>query len=138
MQINKAIKLRNPTSVRPWQHVLEPISGYLLLASSMYQNPIKYDGEWNFGPHIGDNLTVEDIVKIAIKTWGSGSYFSDVDTKQPHEAGLLKLDISKAEAELNWHPKLKAEEAISWTIDFYKSVSPYEMIKKQIEAYQRI
>lgn len=135
---NETIKIRNPKSVRPWQHVLEPISGYLQLAAQMYTSPMKYDGEWNFGPNIGDNLTVEEIVQKAIQIWGKGNYLANSDLRQPHEAGLLKLDISKAQNELAWHPKLKADEAISWTIDFYKSDSPSEMIRKQIEAYQII
>jgi CDP-glucose 4,6-dehydratase len=135
---NEPISVRNPIAIRPWQHVLEPLSGYLRLAVLMYESPSTFDSAWNFGPLLDDNLTVEDIVKIAIESWGSGEYTTPKLDNQPHEASLLKLDISKAINELNWRPKLTAKEAIKWTIDFYKSTDANTFISQQIESYQSL
>lgn len=122
---NKSVYVRNPLSIRPWQHVLEPLFGYLLLGAKLSEDPINHSTAYNFGPYDTDTLSVEDIVKTAVAIWGQGSYHQD-DTKskdQPHEAGILKLDINKAGQELNWKPKLTSTEAISWTIDWYKKPS---------------
>ncbi len=133
---DKCIEVRNPASVRPWQHVLEPLSGYLLLGALMYNEPVKFSGAYNFGPNPGDHLTVKDLVEMAIKTWGSGAWKNTGSNDQPHEAGLLKLDIGKAESMLDWHPKLNATEAIEWTINWYKKTeSVPEFTFKQINDY---
>lgn len=136
---NRAIEVRNPNAVRPWQHVLEPIFGYLLLGSKMIEEPIKYATAYNFGPSNNDNLTVKEILEIAIKSYGSGSYFIKKDKNQPHEAGLLKLDISKVSNELNWKPRFTAAEAVDITIQWYKNfnngVSPIELVKKDIQKF---
>ena len=118
---NKPVEIRNPNSVRPWQYVLEPLYGYLLLAAKMKQEPVKYSGAYNFGPYLDDNLTVEELVKSAIKSWGKGNYKLNIDKKAPHEAGLLRLDISKAILELKWKPVMKSSEAIQKTIEWYRS-----------------
>ncbi|MBF4507181.1 CDP-glucose 4,6-dehydratase [Flavobacterium sp. JLP] len=118
---DKAVVIRNPKSVRPWQHVLEPIIGYLLLGSLLAENPLEFNQPYNFGPHISDALPVEEMLNLAIQSWGKGEYKVEFDENQPHEAGLLKLDISKAITELNWEPKLDAEKAVSMTIDWYKA-----------------
>ena len=117
---NQPIEVRNPNSVRPWQHVLESISGYLLLGKKMVESPILFSDSWNFGPNADDNLTVETLVKIAIETWGCGEYVKPEQLNQPHEAGLLKLDISKTVNALNWHPKYNSLKAIKKTIQWYK------------------
>jgi CDP-glucose 4,6-dehydratase len=140
LRANKPVTVRNPQAVRPWQHVLEPLGGYLLLGAKLAFEPLKYGGAWNFGPYSEDNKTVGDLVNIAISTWGSGSYEYPTLVGQPHEAGLLKLDISKASNELNWYPKYKAEEAISRTLAWYKhyssnSTSVSELVKEDISAY---
>jgi len=121
-QQGKAIEIRNPKSVRPWQHVLEPITGYLILGGLLNQKPKKYSGAYNFGPLPKDHLTVKQLVKIAIKNWGNGEWKDISDPDQLHEAGLLKLDISKAKKDLNWRPKLNSEKAIEWTIQWYKQI----------------
>lgn len=133
---NQSLEVRNPSAVRPWQHVLEPISGYLYLAAHMFKNPIQYNSSWNFGPHADDTYTVEDLVKISIDKWGGGSYKFPNQIKVPHEAGILKLDIRKSINELSWQPKLNSKQAIEWTLDFYKSDSPKKYIEKQINEYQ--
>ncbi len=116
----KLIALRNPNSIRPWQHVLEPLSGYLLLGALLEKNAVEFSGAYNFGPLPEDHLTVQQLVEIAIKKWGSGEWEDVQNEKEPHEAKLLKLDISKAKSILNWEPKLNAEAAIEWTMDWYK------------------
>jgi CDP-glucose 4,6-dehydratase len=117
----KAITVRNPIAVRPWQHVIEPVSGYLYLGQKLSENPQKFHGAWNFGPLPEDNLTVGELVKIAIEHWGSGTFETPELKNQPHEAGLLRLDISKAIGELGWHPRWNAHTAIANTIDWYKA-----------------
>lgn len=118
---NEPIIVRNPVSVRPWQHVLEPLVGYLKLGINLFQNPVKYSEAFNFGPNLSDALSVETMVKIAIERWGKGTYEKQSSNNQPHEAGLLKLDISKTINKLDWNPKLNASEAVSMTIDWYKA-----------------
>jgi CDP-glucose 4,6-dehydratase len=135
------IVIRNPQSIRPWQHVTEPLSGYLLLGASMMQDPVKYSSAWNFGP--GDNvvLTVKEIVQESIKAWGSGNYTINQPDEQPHEAGLLMLNINKAKNELQWLPKLAAAEAIEWTIQWYRNATPesaFEFTLEQIDQYQEL
>ena len=116
---NKEIIIRNPNAIRPWQYVLEPLSGYLLLGAKMYEKGIIYSGCWNFGPMDKNIITVEDIVKQIIINWGCGKYKLDRD-EHPHEASLLKLDISKASELLNWKPIFNLEETIKMTVDWYK------------------
>ena len=117
---NKVIEIRNPDSVRPWQHVLEPLLGYLLLGAKLTEDPVLFAQPYNFGPDVGDARPVKEMVAMAIKSWGSGSFFINQSDTQPHEAGLLKLDISKASIELKWRPKMNAPEAIEKTIAWYK------------------
>lgn len=122
LQAGKPVNVRNPSSVRPWQHVLEPLSGYLLLAGLLDDSPQKFSTPYNFGPLQGDHLQVKELVEIAVNTWGHGTWNDTSDPSQPHEAALLQLDISKAIQDLQWRPKLSAAEAIEWTIDWYKQV----------------
>ncbi|CAF4669314.1 unnamed protein product, partial [Rotaria sp. Silwood1] len=96
LQSKKEIFVRNPSAIRPWQHVLEPIGGYLHLGTKIVDDPVNYSQAWNFGPNIEDDLTVEELVNLSIKFWGFGEYHKPTLTNQPHEAGLLKLDITKA------------------------------------------
>lgn len=121
LSVDKSIEIRNPNSVRPWQHVLEPLFGYLLLGSKLCNEPLKYSQAYNFGPDVNDTLPVSKMVDMATESWGGGTYFVNQVDGQPHEAGLLKLDISKAIAELNWKPKLNAGQAVSKTIAWYKN-----------------
>ncbi|WP_461453538.1 CDP-glucose 4,6-dehydratase [Mucilaginibacter sp.] len=114
------IIIRNPSSVRPWQHVLEPLAGYLLLGTKLTANPNKFTQAYNFGPHAEDALTVKHMVELAIDAWTEGSYDVIQIDNQPHEAGLLKLDISKAINELGWKPKFNASKAVKFTIEWYK------------------
>lgn len=117
---NRKVIIRNPTAVRPWQHVLEPVVAYLILGTKLVNDPLTYSTAYNFGPEATDTLPVSEMVNLAIKCWGCGGFEFQNSNKNPHEAGLLKLDISKAIAELKWRPKYQALEAIEKTIEWYK------------------
>jgi len=117
---DETIAVRNPHAVRPWQHVLEPLAGYLVLAACLHENPALCSPAYNFGPLPGDHLTVKALVELAIKQWGGGQWKDVSDHTQPHEATLLQLDIKLAQKELHWQPKLSAREAIEWTINWYR------------------
>ncbi len=120
LSANETIQVRNPNAVRPWQHVLEPLNGYLTLTAKQLEDPVNFSDAYNFGPHPADNLTVLQIVEEAIAIWGSGTYHLPQIIDAPHEAGLLQLDISKATNKLNWAPKYSANSAIGKTIQWYK------------------
>ncbi|WP_275826580.1 CDP-glucose 4,6-dehydratase [Paraflavitalea sp. CAU 1676] len=120
LQANQTIEVRNPKAVRPWQHVLEPLLGYLSLAARLKLAPFEYSKAYNFGPQPEDHLTVRELVETAIDAWGLGNWQDASNQDQPHEAGLLKLSIERAIQELKWKPKLQAAEAIRWTIEWYK------------------
>jgi CDP-glucose 4,6-dehydratase len=120
LNMDEAVTIRNPNAVRPWQHVLEPLTGYLLLGSKLLNDPIKYSQAYNFGPDAAAALSVKELVEIGINCWGRGNYQVINEPNQPHEAGLLKLDISKAISDLGWKPKMSAKEAIENTLNWYK------------------
>lgn len=117
---NKKIIVRNPESIRPWQHVLEPVVGYLYLGSQLAKDPVGKSQAYNFGPRHEDALSVIDMLKLCIKEWGSGDFKIERNSNEPHEAGLLKLDISKVASELKWTPKMNASQAVDLTIQWYK------------------
>ncbi|MBX3256851.1 MAG: CDP-glucose 4,6-dehydratase [Chitinophagaceae bacterium] len=137
LQSRQNIIVRNPLSVRPWQHVLEPLTGYLLLGGLLNKHHEKYSTAFNFGPLPGDHLTVKTLVEKAIKSWGNGTWTVASNSGQPHEAGLLQLDITKAQNELKWKPRLDAASSIDWTIDWYKQPSnkKKEFTLHQINTY---
>lgn len=134
----ETVTLRNPQSVRPWQHVLEPLSAYLLLAAKMTNEPQRFSTAFNFGPDKNDELSVEELTKIFLSAYGRETQYSVAQSdKNPHEANLLLLDSSKAHHELGWKPKLSARQAIEWSAQWYadKSKSAQEKCSEQIEAY---
>jgi CDP-glucose 4,6-dehydratase len=134
---NKPLWVRNPDSVRPWQHVLEPLSGYLYLGMKMAENPSAFAQAYNFGPNAEDNLTVKQLVELALKIWGSGEYQFLPEENAPHEAKLLQLDISKAINQLGWKPKWDSKKAIEMTLDWYKNYknNALEITEAQIRQY---
>ena len=135
----KIIEVRNPRAVRPWQHVLEPLGGYLLLGGLLNDLPETYSGAYNFGPLPSDHLTVEELVQLCIRYWGKGEWKDTGSKDQPHEAGLLKLDISKAMKKLSWQPKLNAAQAIEWTVEWYKASTDIAgFTTKQIKDYMAL
>jgi CDP-glucose 4,6-dehydratase len=117
---NDIINIRNPKAIRPWQHVLEPLFGYLLLAMNLKSSPELYSGAYNFGPNSNDVFSVEKLVNLCIKIFERGDYKLSDEINSKHEAGILKLDISKAFEKIGWKPLYNAEEAITKTIDWYK------------------
>lgn len=117
---NKVITVRNPRSIRPWQHVLEPLSGYLTLAAAMDSDPVKFASAYNFGPDMENIYSVEELVNLAIARWGKGKYKNAVKKGDHHEAGILMLDIQKAKEELGWEPKWDSKTSISKSIDWYR------------------
>jgi CDP-glucose 4,6-dehydratase len=141
-------KVRNPTSIRPWQHVLEPIRGYLMLAQKNYEFPDEYAEAWNFGPEDSDSKTVEYVVQALADFWGSplAQYsLEDIRDKPKtvlHEAKNLSLDISKARARLNWSPLINLDEAIRLTMEWHKARSNGKIVRDitldQIEQYQKL
>ena len=140
LNTNKEVVIRNPKAVRPWQHVFEPLFGYLELGLKLNSDPIKYAQAYNFGPNTNDALSVEEMVFRSIKSWGAGKYNVEVNSNNPHEAGLLKLDITKATTELNWKPVLNAQTAVELTINwykkYYKNISATELMESDIKYYQ--
>jgi CDP-glucose 4,6-dehydratase len=127
---NKTVQIRNPKAVRPWQHILEPLSGYLTLGIFISQNPVEYAGAFNFGPYAEDVLTVQEMASLAIKIWGNGNIEFPILENQPHEASLLCLDISKATEKLKWKPKWNAQQALEYTLNWYKAYYYNENIDK--------
>jgi CDP-glucose 4,6-dehydratase len=117
---NKKVTLRHPKAVRPWQHVLDVLHGYLLLGQKLYDNPREFSESFNFSPVENKEVNVEEVVRNFISEIGSGSYKVDLDKADLHEAGILKLDSSKAIKKLGWMPKYKTGDSISKTAIWYK------------------
>ena len=138
----QTIELRNPTSTRPYQHVLEPIMAYLLIAEKQYQNS-EYAGKYNVGPEESSCLTTEKLVAEFCWHWrdktGVKPVYTVEDRKGPHEANFLKLDCSKIRSRLGWKPVWDAErmisETVEWIVAYSRDDNVYNMMKKQIEEY---
>ena len=135
---NKKIILRNPNFNRPWQHVLEPLKGYLLLAKYQFKNPKKYSGAWNFGTRPNTLTSVKNIVMYIIQFWGKGILISKKNNF--YEQENLQLNIKKAQKKLNWHPTYDIKNSVKITVDWYykvlqKKESPIEVTNYQIKKY---
>ena len=142
---HQPIGIRNPRAIRPWQHVLEPLSGYLRLGAALWQEPQKYSGPWNFGPDDSSHLTVVAMTDRLIKYWGSGAWKNLSDPNDLHEANLLKLNCDKAHAGLNWHSVLTIDECLQMTADWYKKFytgsrkeAMYPFCVAQIRKYEEM
>lgn len=137
ISFGETVGLRNPNSVRPWQHVLEPLGAYLLLAAKMSEDPARYSTAYNFGPAPEDMLTVEDLTKLFIEYYGAGSYKIFEEDGAPHEAKLLLLNSEKAYKQLSWKPQMDARTSIQWTAEWYadKHHTAHEKCIAQIEKY---
>ena len=133
----KPIIIRNPKSTRPWQHVLEPLSGYILLAKKLYSKPKKYSGAWNFGPVNNDSMNVEKIVREFINYFGYGKLVIDKKNDFGHEAALLQLNCDKARRILGWNSKWNTKETIKKVAEWYKfdNAKKIEITKIQINEY---
>ncbi len=139
LQNDESIVVRNPSAIRPWQHILDPLGGYLLLGAKLSQDPQQFMAAWNFGPRNGDVLNVEELVKYAIKFWGNGNYECPQLVTQPHEAHFLKLDITKSLDSLHWEPRLNALQSIEHTVYEYKQLIKGNngVISEQIAGFDR-
>jgi len=141
---DSAIPIRNPNAVRPWQHVLDPLSGYLSLAGAMMQRPCsKWCTGWNFGPISGSEATVAQLVEHFIEHWGSGSWQNCGSPEQPHEAKFLRLCIDHALSDLEWHPHWQWQTAVTRTVSWYKSVLSQKTharhaCETDIETYEQL
>lgn len=138
---NTPVEIRNPAAVRPWQHVLEPLSGYLLLGQKLFEYGKPYAKSYNFGPCTDNVLTVADVAKRIVQYYGKG--LVEVGKKNPlHEAGLLTLDISKAQKELGWSPSLNIDDTLKNTVEwyrrFYNNEPVFDYTLKQITDYQNL
>lgn len=135
----RPINIRRPQAVRPWQHVLEPLSGYLLLAARMLEEPELYSGAWNFGPEHRSSRTVEELVASVVTSWGNGEYRVQYDPDAPPEAGLLFLNWDKASHELKWQPRWDFSQAVEETVRWYKLYSRGQDVgafsREQIHRY---
>jgi CDP-glucose 4,6-dehydratase len=134
---SETVGLRNPASVRPWQHVLEPLGAYLLLGAKMSEDGVAYSTAYNFGPNPEDMLTVEDLTKIFIEAFGAGDYKDTGDERSLHEAKLLLLDSGKALTDMGWKSQMDARTAIRWTAQWYadKHHNANEKCLAQIKNY---
>lgn len=138
LESNKPIEIRSPKSIRPWQHVLEPLGGYMLLAKKMWENPTFYCEGWNFGPRMESVSTVWDVATKVIENYGKGSLKDISNPSSLHEAKLLMLDISKAKFNLGWEPKMNIDETIKMTVNWYTRYhkeDPYQLAVSQIQEY---
>ena len=136
---NEKVIIRNPNAIRPWQHVLEPLYGYLLLGAKLYTEGCVYAEGWNFGPDDSDAKPVEWIIKTLCSLWGENAAYALDNQPQPHEATYLKLDCSKAKARLGWYPKWNIETALNkiveWTKSCYRGDDMRYICESQIEQY---
>ncbi len=135
----KAVQVRNPRAVRPWQHVLEPLAGYLQLAEHLHATPALFAEGWNFGPDEKDVVPVETVVSTITRLWGSPASWAADKGAHPHEAHFLKLDSSKARSRLGWSPHLGLQTALEWTVGWYKTqaqgADARQLTLAQIERY---
>lgn len=138
---NRAVQIRNPHATRPWQHVLEPLHGYLTLAERLYSDGSGFAEAWNFGPDGDDANPVEWIVKQLARCWGQGATWQVDRGNHPHEANYLKLDISKAAQRLHWRPVLCLDEALGLVVDWSRAKATGTDMRaytlEQIATYQR-
>ncbi|MBN1983897.1 MAG: CDP-glucose 4,6-dehydratase [Chitinivibrionales bacterium] len=138
----KPIIIRNPAAIRPWQHVLEPLFGYLSVAQKLFEEGPEFGQPWNFGPNDDDCKPVIDIVEYICKQWGDNAHFTVSDNYGPHEAHYLKLDCSKSKNLLHWKPHLNLHASldiiISWYKNFRKNADMHTISSNQILEYERL
>jgi CDP-glucose 4,6-dehydratase len=136
------VVIRRPDAVRPWQHVLEPLTGYLLLAELLTADPREFGEAWNLGPPADEARSVSWVVDRLAARWGDGASWVGDDREQPHEAGLLQVDAAKARARLGWRPRLGLEDGLRWTVDWYRRFGAGEdataLTLEQIAQYETI
>ena len=138
----RKVDIRNPHAVRPWQHVMEPLRGYLTLAEQLFEHGPSFGEGWNFGPNDEDAKPVGWIVEQMAALWGGGAHWQIDTGEHPHEAHYLKLDISKARSRLDWHPALRLQDALALIIDWSKQrqagANMRQLTIAQLQTYQAL
>lgn len=138
LEAGKPIDIRSHKAIRPWQHVLEPLSGYMLLAKKMWESPTEYCEGWNFGPRAESISTVWEVASKVVSHYGSGTLRDLSDPNALHEAKLLMLDISKAKFRLGWEPRMDIDQTVALTVDWYRRYTDepvYNLCTSQIKEY---
>ncbi len=137
---NESVTIRNPQAIRPWQHVIEPLSGYLLLLENLYRHGNQFASAWNFGPQDSDTRSVSSVIELMATRWHKPASWTLIGTEQPHEAQLLRLDCSKAHDKLRWHQRWSLEVTIekiaAWHQSHDEQKDMLEISLAQIEQYQ--
>lgn len=129
--------IRNPAAIRPWQHVLEPLHGYLMLAECLYDSD-QYADAWNFGPLDTDVRPVGAIADALVAGWGGNARWTQDEGSHPHEAMTLKLDSTRARTLLRWQPRLSLDEALEWIVDWHQHPDPRAVTLRQLERYEEM
>jgi len=136
----KELFIRNPHAIRPWQHVLDPLCGYLMLAEKLCENPVLFSGSWNFGPDESEVLSVSAILDRITRLWGAGVSWCFDGNYQPHEASCLRLDCTKARTQLGWEPRWNLNFALEATVKWYKAYQAHRDVRsltqQQIRSFQ--
>lgn len=138
LEAGRVIDIRSPKAVRPWEHVLEPLSGYMLLAQLMWDNPTGYCEGWNFGPEEEGVSTVWEVASEVVKNYGLGELKDSSDPNAVHEASLLMLNINKAKNRLGWSPRLNMQQCMELVVDWYKRYKTedvYELCVEEINKF---
>lgn len=138
LESDKPIEIRSPHAIRPWQHVLEPLYGYMLLASKMWEEPTKYCEGWNFGPSLESVADVWTVATILLKNYGKGELKDVSDPNALHEANVLLLDIAKAKFKLGWTPRMKLDQCMKMVAEWYKRYQQenvYNLCVEEIRKY---
>lgn len=140
---DRPIAVRNPRSVRPWQHVLDPLYGYLTLAARQITEPTAFAEAWNFGPNQDAALNTGELADLVVRSWGSGRWLNAADPSNPHEAGFLRIDSEKARARLGWRPGYGPQEAVTRTVAWYRAAREKDFdaaafTRRQIADYNAV
>lgn len=138
LEHDKVIDIRSPKAIRPWEHVLEPLSGYMLLAKKQWEHPTEFCEGWNFGPESESVSTVWEVATELIKNYGKGKLKDSSDPNAVHEAKLLMLDITKAKTKLGWKPRMNMQQCMDLVADWYKRYQKedvYQLCVEEIEKF---
>ena len=130
---NAAVRLRYPNAVRPWQHVLDLLSGYLTLAEKLVERPAQFSSAWNFGPDGEGEVTVGEVAQRVVSLWGSGRVEAET-SPVPHESATLRLDSTKARAQLGWKPRLSLDDTLRWTVEWHRDFAGGRDARALVEA----
>ena len=137
LEAGKPIDIRSPKAIRPWEHVLEPLSGYMMLAQKMWNEPIKWCEGWNFGPEAESISTVWEVATELVNNFGYGELKDSSDPNAVHEANLLMLDITKAKTRLGWTPRMDMKQCMALVADWYKRYKTEDVYNLCIEEINK-